>query len=56
MGCIHATDQGKRAAIIVLSDYRPQRRRKDGHKLVIKEKRQALQPAAKRVDQNGHLF
>ncbi|MBA3515995.1 MAG: site-specific integrase [Pyrinomonadaceae bacterium] len=43
---IHATDQGKRGAISVLSEYRQQRRRKDGHKLVTKEKRQALQPAA----------
>ena len=46
MRYIHATDQGKRGAITVLSEYRQQRRRKVGHKLVTKEKRQALQPAA----------
>ncbi len=46
MRYIHATDQGKRGAITVLSEYRQQRRRKDGHELVTEEKRQALQPAA----------
>lgn len=40
-----ATDQGKRGAITVLSDYR-QQRQKRRHKFVTKEKRQALQPAA----------
>ncbi len=43
MRYIHATDQGKRGAITVLSEYRQQQRR---HKIVTKEKRQALQPAA----------
>src|SRR6266540_3089418 len=42
MRYIHATDQGKRGAITVLSEYRKQRR----HKFVTTEKRQALQPAA----------
>ena len=46
MRYIHATDQRKRGAITVLSDYRQQRSRKDGHKLVTNEKRQAGQPAA----------
>jgi integrase len=46
MRYIHATDQGKRGAITVLSEYRQQRRQKAGHKLVTNEKRQALQPAA----------
>jgi ATP dependent DNA ligase-like protein/integrase-like protein len=41
MRYIHATDQGKRGAITVLSEYRQQRSRKDGHKLVTIEKRQA---------------
>jgi Phage integrase family len=41
MRYIHATDQGKRGAITVLSEYRQQRSRKDGHKLVTMEKRQA---------------
>ena len=41
MRYIHATDQGKRGAITVLSEYRQQRSRKDGHKLVTNEKRQA---------------
>jgi hypothetical protein len=45
MRYIHATDQGKRGAITVLSDYR-QQRQKRRHKFVTKEKRQALQPAA----------
>ncbi len=43
---VDTTNQVKRGAITVLSEYRQQRRRKDGHKLVTKEKRQALQPAA----------
>ena len=34
MRYIHATDQGKRGAITVLSEYRQQRSRKDRHKLV----------------------
>jgi integrase len=42
MRYIHATDQGKRGAITVLSEYRQQRR----HKFVTNEKRQVLQPAA----------
>jgi len=42
MRYIHATDQGKRGAIIVLSEYRQRRR----HKIVTNEKRQVLQPAA----------
>ena len=42
MRYIHATDQGKRGAITVLSEYRQKRR----HKFVTNEKRQALQPAA----------
>ncbi len=42
MRYIHATDQGKRGAITVLSEYREKR----GHKFVTNEKRQALQPAA----------
>lgn len=46
MRYIHATDQGKRGAITVLSEYRQQRSRTDGHKLVTNEKRQALRPAA----------
>jgi hypothetical protein len=37
----HATDQGKRGAIVVLSEYRQERR----HKFVADEKRQAVQPA-----------
>jgi integrase len=41
MRYIHATDQGKRGAITVLSEYRQKRR----HKFVTDEKRQALQPA-----------
>ena len=48
MRYIHATDQGKRGAITVLSDYR-QQRQKRRHKLVTMEKRQAqysLEPAA----------
>jgi hypothetical protein len=45
MRYIHATDQGKRGAITVLSDYR-QQRQKRRHKFVTNEERQALQPAA----------
>ena len=41
MRYIHATDQGKRGAITVLSEYRQNRR----HKFVTDEKWQALQPA-----------
>jgi len=41
MRYIHATDQGKRGAIVVLSEYRQKQR----HKFVTTEKRQALQPA-----------
>src|SRR5687768_18472890 len=44
MRYIHATDQGKRGAITVLSEYRQKRR----HKFVTDEKRQAqhsLEPA-----------
>lgn len=44
MRYIHATDQGKRAAIVVLSEYRQNRH----HKFVTDEKRQALQPAVNR--------
>jgi site-specific recombinase XerD len=43
MRYIHATDQRKRGAITVLSEHRKQRRQKDGHKWVTKEKRQ-IQP------------
>ena len=42
MRYIHATDQGKRGAITVLSEYRQQHCRK----IVTNEKRQILQPAA----------
>lgn len=41
MRYIHATDQAKRGAIVVLSEYRQKRR----HKFVTDDKRQALQPA-----------
>ena len=41
MRYIHATDQGKRGAIVVLSEYRQKRR----HKFVTDDKRQTLQPA-----------
>jgi hypothetical protein len=41
MRYIHATDQGKRGAIVVWSEYRQKQR----HKFVTTEKRQALQPA-----------
>ncbi len=43
MRYIHATDQGKRGAITVLSEYRKQRR----HKFVTKEKRQAASTCRK---------
>jgi integrase len=43
MRYIHATDQGKRGAIVVLSEYQRHRR-----KFVAKEKRQTVQPAASR--------
>ena len=55
MRYLHATDQGKRGENTVLSKYRQQRRRKDGHKLVTTEKRQAqysLEPAAI-IENNG---
>jgi hypothetical protein len=41
MRYIHATDQGKRGAIVVWSEYRQKQR----HKFVTTEKRQAVQPA-----------
>jgi integrase len=41
MRYIHATDQGKRGAIVVLSEYRQKRR----HKFVADEKRQTLESA-----------
>src|ERR1051325_5042346 len=41
MRYIHATDQGKRGAIVVLTEYRQKQR----HKFVTTEKRQAVQPA-----------
>ena len=44
MRYIHATDQGKRGAIVVLSEYRQRHCRK----FVAKEKRQSEQPAASR--------
>jgi integrase len=44
MRYIHATDQGKRGAIVVLSEYRQRHCRK----FVAKEKRQTVQPAANR--------
>ena len=40
MRYIHATDRGKRGAIVVLSEYRQKHRQKDGHKLVTNEIRQ----------------
>jgi hypothetical protein len=46
MRYIHATDQGKRGAIVVLSEYRQRHRLTDGHKFVTNEKRQTEQPAA----------
>jgi len=42
MRYLHATGQGKRGAITVLSEYRQRRR----HKVVTNKKRQALEPAA----------
>jgi len=48
MRYIHATDQGKRGAIVVLSEYRQRHQLTDGHKFVAKEKRQTVQPAASR--------
>jgi integrase len=44
MRYMHATDQGKRGAIVVLSEYRQKRR----HKFVTTEKRQTLEPAVSR--------
>ena len=44
MRYIHATDQGKRGAIVVLSEYRKRHRRK----FVTNEKRQSLQSAVNR--------
>jgi integrase len=44
MRYIHATDQGKRGAIVVLSEYRERNCRK----FVANEKRQTVQPAASR--------
>jgi integrase len=44
MRYIHVTDQGKRGAIVVLSEYRQRHCRK----FVAKEKRQTVQPAASR--------
>jgi integrase len=46
MRYMHATDRGKRGAIVVLSEYRQKHRQRDGHKLVTNEKWQAIQPAA----------
>ena len=48
MRYIHATDQGKRGAIVVLSEYRQRHRLTDGRKFVAKEKRQSAEPAASR--------
>ena len=45
---IHTADQGKRGAIVVVSKYRERHLRTDGRKLVAKEKRQTVQPAASR--------
>jgi integrase len=47
MRYIHATDEGKRRAITVLSEYR-QRKQNLRHKFVTNEKRQVLQPAVSR--------
>ena len=44
MRYIHATDQGKRGAIVVLSEYRQRQR----HKIVSTEKRQTLESAVNR--------
>ncbi|MCA1576244.1 MAG: tyrosine-type recombinase/integrase [Acidobacteria bacterium] len=50
MRYIHATDQGKRGAIVVLSQYRQKHRQQHGHKLVANEKsdrpNKSLEPAA----------
>jgi site-specific recombinase XerD len=48
MRYIHATDQGKRGAITVLSEYRQRHQRTDCRKCVANEKRQAVKPAASR--------
>ena len=48
MRYIHATDQGKRGAIVVLSEYRQRHQFTDCLKSVAKEKRQTVQPAASR--------
>jgi len=48
MRYIHATDQGKRGAIVVLSEYRKRHQRTDCRKFVANEKRQTIQPAASR--------
>ncbi len=48
MRYIHATDQGKRGAITVLSEYRQRHLLTDCRKFVAKEKRQTVQPAASR--------
>ena len=42
MRYIHATDQGKRGAIVVLSEYRQRHLRTDGRKFVTSEPRQPL--------------
>jgi len=47
MRYIHATDQGKRGAIVVL-EYRQRHLRTDGRKFVTSEQRQSLQPALTR--------
>jgi len=48
MRYIHATDQGKRGAIVVLSEYQQRHQYTDCRKFVAKEKRQAIKPAASR--------
>ena len=48
MRYIHATDKGKRGAIVVLSEYRQRHQFTDCRKFVAKEKRQTIQPAASR--------
>jgi len=48
MRYIHATDQGKRGAITVLSEYRQRHRCTDSRKFVTNDKRQTSQPAASR--------
>ena len=42
MRYIHETDQGKRGAITVLSEYRQRHLRTDGRKFVTSEQRQSL--------------